>query len=102
MVIVTARARGHAGLEVTPELYGVYYSDDRHPQLEQTEWIIKGTDGKLYVVPSEPGGWMRRSEYEGQIEKLKALSQKKARSICWTVYGDVGRVTMEGANLEQR
>jgi hypothetical protein len=45
---------------------------------------------------------MLRSEYQGQIEKLRAISQDEARSVCWTVYGDVGRITMEGANLEPR
>jgi len=41
---------------VEPVLYGVFCSDDRRSQLEQTEWIIKGIDGQLYLVPSEPGG----------------------------------------------
>ena len=77
----------------------VYYSDNS-PLL--ANWIAEGTDGCLYVVPAEPGGWLRRSDYQGQIERLKAISQEEARSICWTVYGDVGRVTMEGANLEPR
>ena len=45
---------------------------------------------------------MRRSDYQGQIEQLKAVSQKKSSSICWEVYGDVGMVTIEGADLESR
>jgi hypothetical protein len=45
---------------------------------------------------------MRRSEYQGDTEQLKAVSQKKASAICWQVYGDVGRVTVEGANPESR
>jgi hypothetical protein len=64
--------------------------------------MMQGTDGNLYVVPAEPGGWMRRSPYEGQLETLRTLSQEEARSVCWIVYGDVGPVTMEGANLEPR
>lgn len=86
-------------MESTPEPYSVYQASDDE---SQSEWIIEGTDGQLYVVPAEPGGWMRRSEYEGQREKLKAVSQEEARSICWSVYGDVGPVTMEGSNLEPR
>jgi hypothetical protein len=43
---------------------------------------------------------MQRLEYEGQIENLKVVSQVKARILCWTVYGDIGRVTMEGSNPE--
>jgi hypothetical protein len=90
---------GQSGSEITPESYRVYYATDEPLQLE---WIIEGTDGKLYVVPAEPGGWLRRSEYQGPLGKLKAVPQEEARYICWTVYGDVGRVTVEGANLEPR
>ena len=79
--------------------YQVYRINDELPEVE---WIVQGTDGTLYLVPAEPGGWMQRSEYTGQIAKLHTLSQEDARSVCWTVYGDVGRVTMEGANLEPR
>jgi hypothetical protein len=43
---------------------------------------------------------MQRADYQGEIGKLIPVSQKEARSVCWTVYGDVGPVTMEGANLE--
>jgi hypothetical protein len=83
--------------EVVPQLYSVYCSDDSRPQLEQTEWVIKGTDGKFYLVPSAPGGWLRHAEYQGERGKLIALAQNDARGVCWMVYGDVGRVTMEGA-----
>jgi hypothetical protein len=41
---------------VVPILYRVYCSDVRRSQLEQTEWVIKGTDGQMYTVSSEPGG----------------------------------------------
>lgn len=43
---------------------------------------------------------MQRADYQGEVGKLILLSQKEARSVCWTVYGDVGPITMEGANLE--
>jgi hypothetical protein len=81
------------------EAYEVYRVSDESPEVQ---WIMQGTDGKLYVVPAEPGGWMLRSEFGGRIERLQVLSQEEARSVCWTVYGDVGQVTMEGANLEPR
>jgi len=81
--------------------YKVYSSDSSRTQGDQTEWIIKGTDGKLYLVPSESGGWLRHSEYHGQTANLKAVSQEEARSICFTVYGDIGRVTIGGADLEE-
>jgi hypothetical protein len=68
-----------------PEPYSTYYANHKPPGLE---WIVQSTDGKLNVVPAEAGGLMRRSEYQGQIEQLKAVSQKKASSICWQVYGD--------------
>ena len=97
--MVTVTADGPIGSEPTPAVYNVSSANDEPPQLE---WIIEGTDGNLYTVPADPGGWLRRSEYQGQVEKRKAISQEDARSICWTVYGDVGRVTMEGANLEPR
>ncbi len=42
--------------EIVPLLYRVYCSDVRRSQLEQTEWVIKGTDGQMYIVSSEPGG----------------------------------------------
>lgn len=92
-------ATGETGYQATPRGYSVYHSNDEPGRFA---WIVEGTDGSLYRVPAEPGGWLRRSDYHGQIEKLKVVSQKKARSICWRVYGDVGRVTIQGANLEPR
>jgi len=97
MAILTAR--GLTNLGATPELYSVYRIT---VEPLKPEWIVEGTDRHLYVVPAEPGGWMRRCEYHGPIQKLEVVSQKEARSICWSAYGDVGRVTMEGANLEPR
>lgn len=65
--------------------------------------MIKGTDGKFYLVSSAPGGWMQRTGFLGEIGKLIGpLAQHEARLVCWTVYGDVGPVTMEGADLEPR
>jgi hypothetical protein len=45
---------------------------------------------------------MQRVEYQVEVENRKTLSQEDARSVCWTVYGDVGHITMEGADLEPR
>ena len=92
-------ADGPVRPEPTSEFYRVYPVSDQPLQM-QSEWIIEGKDGTLYVVPAEPGGWMRRSEYARQAEQLQAVSQEEARSICWTLYGDVGPVSMEGADLE--
>jgi hypothetical protein len=39
--------------DIAPEFYSV--SRVAGKQIPQ-EWIIKGTDGKLYSVPGEPGG----------------------------------------------
>lgn len=36
-----------------PEPYSIYYVNHKPPRLE---WIIQGTDGKLYLVPGEAGG----------------------------------------------
>jgi hypothetical protein len=49
------QAAGVSGVLV-PEIYSVYGSDGTRSQPEQAEWVIKGTDGKLYLVSSEPGG----------------------------------------------
>jgi hypothetical protein len=51
----TEQAAGVSGVLV-PEIYSVYGSDGTRSQPEQAEWVIKGTDGKLYLVSSEPGG----------------------------------------------
>ena len=49
---------------------------------------------RLYVVPAEPGGWLRRDRYEERGEQLNPVSAQKARTITWYVYGDVGQVTI--------
>ena len=68
---------------------------DRQPI--QLNWIAEGTDGKLYVVPAEAGGWLRRSDYRGPGDGLSPVSLEKARTIAWYVYGDVGTVTIAQA-----
>jgi hypothetical protein len=56
--------------------------------------IAEGTDGTLYKVPSEPGGWMHRDIYFGRIDSLRRMPPETARSSIWFIYGDVGGVTI--------
>jgi hypothetical protein len=73
----------------------VYYTDNSPLP---ANWIAEGSDGYLYVVPAEPGGWLRRDRYEPHDEALNPVSPQKARTITWYVYGDVGQVTIAGAD----
>lgn len=72
----------------------VYYADKKPLMLN---WVAEGTDGELYLVPAEAGGWLRRATYEGPCEELVAVSPQKAHAITWYVYGDVGNVTIAHA-----
>ena len=69
----------------------IYYSDTKPIMIN---WVAEGTDGELYLVPAEAGGWLRRATYEGPCEGLVAVSPQKAHTITWYVYGDVGNVTI--------
>lgn len=69
----------------------IYYPDEA---LFVMNWIAEGSDGNLYVVPAEPGGWLRRDGYEGRSDDLKPLTLPKASTVSWFVYGDVGPVTI--------
>ena len=42
------------------------------------EWIVEGEDGTLYRVPAEPGGWLRRSPYDRQPNKLTLVPSREA------------------------
>ena len=77
--------------ETEPKLY---YADHRSFLVE---WIAEGTVGNLYLVPAEPGGWLRRAGYNGPRDELAAVRPEKARTIMWFVYGDVGPVTIVGS-----
>jgi hypothetical protein len=57
-------------------------------------WIAEGTDGNLYLVPDEPGGWLRRADYEGCSDQLAPVAPTRARMLMWFVYGDIGPVTI--------
>jgi len=52
--------------------------------------VAEGTDGSLYRVPSEPGGWMQRAEYGGCRDNLKPISPQEAQTRVWVMYGDIG------------
>ena len=71
----------------------VYCTEEAHLRLPDgtplhLQWIIEGTDGRLYTVRSELGGWLRRTPYEGSLDGMKLVSSEKARSIMWLTYAD--------------
>jgi|GEM_PF-3883653 len=71
----------------------VYCTEEAHLRLSDgtplhLQWIIEDTDGKLYTVCSELGGWLRRTPYEGSLDGMKLVSSEKARSIMWLTYAD--------------
>jgi hypothetical protein len=74
------------GLDRYPKLYHVDHLPDY--------FIAEGTDGTLYRVPTEAGGWMHRDIYDGSRDTLKRVSPDQARSSLWFVYGDIGEVTV--------
>jgi len=66
------------------------YSVERLPDY----LVAEGTDGNLYVVPSEPGGWLRRNDYRGEPDELKPLPLQDAETQIWVIYGDIGSITV--------
>ena len=70
----------------TPKVYSVETMPDY--------WVAEGTDGCLYKVPSQPGGWLQVDKYEGHGTELKRVEPEKARAIVWLTYGDLGAVTI--------
>ncbi|HKP53994.1 MAG TPA: hypothetical protein VJ183_15255 [Chloroflexia bacterium] len=71
----------------------MYCAEEAHLRLADgtplhLEWIIEGTDGKLYMVRSELGGWLRRTPYEGSLDGMKLVASEKAESIMWLTYAD--------------
>ena len=53
MQTTTAGEQVWSGSTLTPKPYNIYYANHKLPRLE---WIIQGTDRKLYIVPAEAGG----------------------------------------------
>lgn len=80
--------------EASSEGYKLYYPDGKYlvPNL-----VAEGTDGSLYLVPSEPGGWLKRWIYEGPKRNLTPVSRAKAASLIRYLYGDIGSVQVAGA-----
>jgi hypothetical protein len=60
------------------------------------EWVIVGTDGTLNRVPAEPGGWLRRSQYDGCLDVLTPVSAQRAEYIIWLTYADTDGLAAEG------
>lgn len=75
-------------MDTTPR---IYYAEDV-PFI--MNWVAEGTDGRLYVVPAQPGGWLQRDDFKGCPDELVPVSQPKASTIAWFVYGDVGNITI--------
>ncbi len=57
----------------------LYLSVDHAPLY--IEWLVEGTDGILYVVPAERGGWRKRREYIGARKPLNRVNSDKAHLI---------------------
>jgi hypothetical protein len=71
----------------------VYCTENPHIRLADgtplhLAWVIEDTDGKLYTVRSEPGGWLKRTPYEGSLEGMKLVTSEKAETIMWLTYAD--------------
>jgi hypothetical protein len=58
------------------------------------EWIIEGDEGELYRVPSEPNGWLKRTPFQGQPQKLARVPTPKAASVLRLTHADVN--TLDG------
>ncbi len=69
----------------------IFYMNDSDIILN---WVAEGSDGRLYTVPAQAGGWMLRENYEGPRETLRPVSWSKATTIMWFVYGDTGNMTI--------
>jgi hypothetical protein len=91
MLILEIDAEIDPDVDTQPKLYDV-----EQKSFHMT-WVAEGTDGELYLVPAEAGGWLRRSAYNGPREGLAPISPERARTIMWFVYGDIGPVTISGS-----
>ncbi len=79
--------------ETSPKIYSL---EDAHLFLN---WVAEGTDGNLYMVPSEPGGWRLRWRYRGEAQALTPISPEKAAAIADFVGGtcpEWGMVSIAG------
>ncbi|MEO8285301.1 MAG: hypothetical protein ABI670_02570 [Chloroflexota bacterium] len=72
---------------------GVYCAENAPLRLEDgtplhLEWIIEGGDGNLYRVPSEAGGWLRRTPYHGRLDRMERVPAEKSEAILWLTFAD--------------
>jgi hypothetical protein len=80
--------------DITPKVaQRVYCAEDSPLRLGDgtplhLEWVIEGRDGELYKVLSEPGGWLRRTPYCGELDGMKLVTPEKAETILWLTYAD--------------
>ena len=83
-----------AGTKTTPMLsQKVYCAEDSPLRLGDgtplhLEWVIEGRDGELYRVLSEPGGWLRRTPYRGNLDGMQLVPPEKAETILCLTYAD--------------
>ena len=78
----------------------VYCAQDAHLKLADgtplhLEWVIEGTDGQLYTVRSEVGGWLSRTPFRGDLDAMRLVSSEKAEAIMWLTYADTGNADGE-------
>lgn len=92
-VIDGVYADKEGGMQIVPSAT-VYYPEEASLYLAGNvplylSWIIEGSDGKLYMVPSETDGWYRRDLYIGLRSKLRAVPAHEASTIRGYVYDHI-------------
>ena len=48
-------------------------------------WVLKASDGLLYLVPGHPGGWAHRTVYRGHVRGLERIEPWQSKLIVRTV-----------------
>lgn len=81
------------GMQIVPTAT-IYYPEEASLYLAgdvplYLSWIIEGSDGKLYMVPSETDGWYRRDLYAGPRSKLRPVPAHEASTIRGYVYDHI-------------
>ena len=75
--------------------FNLFYVDDGYLNVD---FVAEGTDGIFYLVPLEPGGWLKRSPYTGQVAHLAPVSREKSRTLIYYLYGDIGPISIRETN----
>lgn len=99
----TTSGLGQAGEEAEPETTAceafdeymaphIYYLEELPEQL-----IAEATNGSLYIVQNERGGWHKRILYSGDATGLQQVPPTAAHFIVEYVGGYWGTVTIVGA-----